>query len=134
MLAMTAAFAVLGAVLGSGSGLSALALRRRQRQVSRLSRLLDRDLGSLLAAGEGERLELKASARWDYRKVARALGVEPPQELARAAEETARRGQGAVYLLEGGKVLATMDGLCCRGYRAGLGTGTTSPQRAMVVP
>lgn len=68
MLPMTVAFAILGALLGLGSGLYALALRRRQSQVSRLSRLLDRDLGSLLAAGEGERLELKASARWDYRK------------------------------------------------------------------
>jgi Cu2+-exporting ATPase len=36
----------------------------------------------------------------------RALGVEPPEIFARAAEEIASRGQGTIYLLEGGKVLA----------------------------
>jgi Cu2+-exporting ATPase len=36
----------------------------------------------------------------------RALGVIPPAELVRAAEEISRRGQGAIYLLEAGQVLA----------------------------
>ncbi len=36
----------------------------------------------------------------------RTLAAEPPPELARAAEEVARRGQGAIYLVEGNRVLA----------------------------
>jgi Cu2+-exporting ATPase len=36
----------------------------------------------------------------------RALAVQPPTELSRAAEEIASRGQGAIYLLEGERVLA----------------------------
>jgi len=68
MLPMTATFAVVGAILGLGSGLYAVGLRRRERHLARLAAELAADVRELIRAGEGERLELKASARWDHRK------------------------------------------------------------------
>lgn len=68
MLPMTATFAVVGAILGLGSGLYAVGLRRRERHLARLAAELAADVRELIRAGEGERLELKASARWDYRQ------------------------------------------------------------------
>jgi Cu2+-exporting ATPase len=38
----------------------------------------------------------------------RQLAVEPAQEIAQAAERFAARGQSAIYLLEGGRVLAVL--------------------------
>jgi hypothetical protein len=68
MLPMTATFAVLGVIQGLGSGLYAVGLRRRERHLARLAAELAADVRELIRAGEGERLELKASARWDYRQ------------------------------------------------------------------
>ncbi len=68
MLPMSATFIVLGSVVGAGTGLYARALAGRTRQVRWLETELERGLSALLRAGEGERLELKTSARWDDRK------------------------------------------------------------------
>lgn len=76
MLPMTATFAVLGAILGVGSGLYAVTLRRTERQMARLAAELGADVRELIRAGEGSRLELKSSARWDYRKGAGNRDIE----------------------------------------------------------
>ena len=68
MWAMTGTFALIGAVLGLGTGWATRALALRRRQVDQLQAELTRSLASLLAAGEGETVEFKASARWDYRE------------------------------------------------------------------
>jgi len=68
MRAMTGRFAAFGAALGLFSGSYVVAARRHERQVTRLARLLDRDLATLVGQGESQSLELKASIRWDYHK------------------------------------------------------------------
>ncbi|MCB1055901.1 MAG: ATP-binding protein [Acidobacteria bacterium] len=66
MWPMTLAFLVLGMVLGLGSAAYSRAVGRWSRRASWLEAELHRDLESLLRAGEGELLELKSSARWDF--------------------------------------------------------------------
>lgn len=75
MLAMTSAFAVIGALLGSTSGLYYRALLSSRRLVGFLEDELRRDLPSLIGAAEGETVERKESLRWDVRegKVNKAL-------------------------------------------------------------
>lgn len=68
MLPMSGTFGALGLLLGAGSGLYALALRKRERQLARLGEELGREVTSLIRSGESERLEFKSSARWDFRK------------------------------------------------------------------
>jgi len=68
MLPMSGTFGALGLLLGLGSGLYALALRKRERQLARLGEELGREVTSLIRSGESERLEFKSSLRWDFRK------------------------------------------------------------------
>lgn len=68
MLMMTGTFAVIGGVLGLTYGMAWEALAKRRRAQDALELELGRTLPALLAAGEGEVLEYKASARWDYRE------------------------------------------------------------------
>lgn len=96
MLPMTATFAVLGAVLGIGSGLYAVALRRTERQMARLAAELGADVRELIRAGEGARLELKSSARWNYRKGAGDKDVEAA--IARAIAGFMNAGGGTLLL------------------------------------
>lgn len=60
MLGMTGLFALIGGVLGLGFGLHASRLGRAVA-----GRRDEDDIATLIAAGEGERVELKASLRWD---------------------------------------------------------------------
>lgn len=76
MLPMTGIFALLGIAHGVGIASALHVLARRRRQVDQLQAELDRSLESLLAAGEGETVEFKASARWDYREGAVSRSVE----------------------------------------------------------
>ncbi len=95
MLPMTATFAVLGTILGLASGLYAVGLRRRERHLARLAAELTADVRELIRAGEGERLELKSSARWDYRKGAGS----------RELEATVARSIAGFMNAEGGTLL-----------------------------
>ncbi len=75
MLPMSAIFAGLGAGLGGFVGFGAAALAWSTRRIARLESELGRALPALLAAGESETLEFKASLRWDREahRVNRAL-------------------------------------------------------------
>lgn len=66
MLPMTGAFALLGAALGLGFGMYHRLLARHTRVVGFLEAELARSVTSLVAAGESEDVEFKASARWDF--------------------------------------------------------------------
>jgi hypothetical protein len=68
MLPMTAAFALLGAGLGLGFGVYHRLLAKQQRALDFLQAELGRTVMSLIAAGESEQLEFKASARWDIER------------------------------------------------------------------
>lgn len=67
MLPMTGAFALVGSVVGLAFGLyfRGLVVRRRAESMREVD--LARDIASLVRAGEGERAEFKASARWDFK-------------------------------------------------------------------
>lgn len=65
MLPMTGLFALVGAALGLGFGWYYRKLVRRRSAAAGLEEALERDLASTIAAREGERVEFKASARWD---------------------------------------------------------------------
>lgn len=67
MWLMSALFAALGAGQGVALGALAAAFGHRRRLAESLERELSRSLESLVAGGEGEHLEFKASARWDHR-------------------------------------------------------------------
>jgi hypothetical protein len=84
MWPMTAAFSLMGATLGLAAGVTLRVLMRRSRQVDQLQAELTRSLSSLLTAGEGETVEFKASARWDYRegKINRAMEVAVVRTIA----------------------------------------------------
>ena len=75
MLPMTGVFALIGGLLGLGSGIYSRAFARKVRLVTRLERELGKGVGSLIDAGESETAEFKASARWDHAqgKVSRDL-------------------------------------------------------------
>ncbi len=67
MWAMASVFIVLGAVIGLGSGIYTLALRRREHVLAFRDHELEHTLESLLASGESGRLEFKSSMRWDWK-------------------------------------------------------------------
>ena len=62
MLPMTGLFALVGAVVGFAFGV----YERRSGGGPGIAAPAERDLASLIAAREGERVEFKASARWDH--------------------------------------------------------------------
>jgi hypothetical protein len=65
MLPMTGLFGLVGAALGLGFGWYYRMLVRRRSAAAQIQEEFERDLASAIAAREGERLEFKASARWD---------------------------------------------------------------------
>lgn len=71
MIPMSLVFAVIGGSIGMGFAFYHLALLKQHRTVQ----YLEKDLPSLIKAGEGEHLEFKASVRWDFKqnKINRAL-------------------------------------------------------------
>lgn len=62
MLPMTSLFALVGGVVGLAFGV----YDRAHRRAPEADAEVERDLASVIAAGEGERAEFKASARWDH--------------------------------------------------------------------
>ncbi len=76
MLPMTGIFALFGIAHGVGIASALHVIARRRRQVDQLQAELERSIESLLAAGEGETIEFKASARWDYGEGAVSRSVE----------------------------------------------------------
>ncbi|HVQ74457.1 MAG TPA: ATP-binding protein [Candidatus Binatia bacterium] len=105
MLPMTATFAVLGAALGVGSGLYAIALRRHERQLARLAAELGADVRELIRVGEGPRLELKSAARWDYRKGAGSREIEAAIARSIAGFMNAEGGTLLLGIADDGEVL-----------------------------
>lgn len=99
MLAMSGVFAVVGGLLGLAFGLLASTLARRRRTVDRLERELRREITSLLAQGEGEGVEFKASVRWDYRE----------RRVNRALEAVIARTIAGFMNQSGGSVLIGVD-------------------------
>jgi hypothetical protein len=112
MLPMTATFALLGGFLGAGSALYSLALRRWERHASRLARLLDGDFTSLLQAGEGERLEFKASARWDYQKCSVNRDLETTIVRSIAGFLNSEGGTLLIGVADDGRVLGLEPDYC----------------------
>lgn len=68
MLGMSAAFALLGGTLGFVFGLYERLAARRRRALNFLEAELHRTVPSLIAAGESEHVEFKATARWDLER------------------------------------------------------------------
>jgi hypothetical protein len=68
MLPMTGLFAAIGAGLGLAFGMSYRASAAGRPGPAFLERELARPLASLIAAGEDEQAEFKASARWDFKQ------------------------------------------------------------------
>lgn len=68
MLGMTSAFIVLGGALGFLFGLYDRLAARHRRARDFLEAELERTVGSLIASGESEHVEFKASARWDLER------------------------------------------------------------------
>lgn len=68
MVRMSAAFALLGAALGLAFGLYDRLASRRRRALDFMEAELERTVPSLIAAGESEHVEFKASARWDLER------------------------------------------------------------------
>lgn len=66
MLLMTLMFAAMGALLGSASGIYSWSIARRDQLLDYLQYELARDIHALIDGREGETVEFKASARWDF--------------------------------------------------------------------
>ncbi len=68
-------YAAIGGAIGLGFGLFSAALHRDARAIRYFEGELARNIPSLIDAGESERVEFKASVRWDYahRRVNRSL-------------------------------------------------------------
>jgi hypothetical protein len=68
MLGMTALFAGVGAAIGLAFAVAEHAFTRWRETLAVLEEEIVRDLPSIIAAGESERVEFKATARWDLRQ------------------------------------------------------------------
>jgi len=68
MWPMTSAFALIGALLGLGSGLYSRAITQKLLLVSRLDRKLGKTIRLLIDVGESDTVEFKSSLRWDHRQ------------------------------------------------------------------
>ncbi len=68
MWPMTASFAVIGALLGLGSGLYSHAITQKLLLVSQLDRKLGMTVKLLIGVGESDTVEFKSSLRWDHRQ------------------------------------------------------------------
>ena len=68
MLGMTASFAALGGAVGFMFGLVSRMVAQHRRVRDFLEAELERTVVSLIAAGESEHVEFKASARWDLER------------------------------------------------------------------
>ena len=84
MLAMTGAFAALGAAIGVTFALYSQSIRKRNRAIGNLTRELARDVRSIIAGGENDQVEFKSTGRWDLRlqKVNKALELVIAKTLA----------------------------------------------------
>lgn len=105
MLPMTAAFALLGGVLGLLFSAYHRLLARHQRVVGFLAAELERSVPSLIAHGEGEHVEFKAAARWDIDRKC----------VNRAIEDAVARTIAGFLNHDGGSLLigVTDDGTVC---------------------
>ncbi len=68
MWPMTGTFALMGALLGLGSGFYSRAITQKLLLVSQLNRKLGMSVRVLIAAGESDAVEFKSSLRWDLRQ------------------------------------------------------------------
>jgi Schlafen, AlbA_2 len=68
MWPMTVAFALIGALLGIGSGLYSRVILRKLLLVSQLERKMGMTVHLLIATGENDAVEFKSSLRWDHRQ------------------------------------------------------------------
>jgi hypothetical protein len=68
MLPMSGVFALIGGGLGCVFGMYYLTIIRKNRSLNLLEEELGRDFLTLIESGEGERIEFKASLRWDFRQ------------------------------------------------------------------
>jgi len=66
MWPMTGAFALIGTILGMGSGLYSRAITRKLLLVSQLDRKIGMTVHLLIASGESASVEFKSSLRWDH--------------------------------------------------------------------
>lgn len=68
MQGMAAVFILIGGFIGLGSGIYALRIRKQNQTIIRQQRLMKRDIEAIIQQGESDRVEFKASLRYDYRK------------------------------------------------------------------
>ena len=66
MRGMGGLLALLGALLGTISGLFWIILKKKNELIGTQQRLLQQDIAALVNAGENERVEFKSSIRYDY--------------------------------------------------------------------
>ena len=105
MLPMAAAFALLGAALGLAFGGYHRLLAKQRRALGFLEAELGRTVPSLVAAGESEHIEFKASARWNIER----------GSVSRDLEEAIARTIAAFLNHTGGSLLigVTDEGVVC---------------------
>ncbi|MBI2797446.1 MAG: ATP-binding protein [Gemmatimonadetes bacterium] len=99
MLVMTGVFATIGLVHGLATGWVIRALTLANLAVGQLQAELARTTASLLASPEGETLEFKSSARWDYRE----------GKTSRAIEQAVSRTIAGFMNHRGGSLLIGVD-------------------------
>ncbi len=66
MWPMSGAFALIGALLGMGSGIYSRVIMRKLILVSQLDRKLGMTVPLIIATGESDTVEFKSSLRWDH--------------------------------------------------------------------
>lgn len=105
MLTMTGVFSVIGGLHGLAYGLVSATLAERRRALYALELELGHGIPTLLAAGEGEVLEYKASARWDYREGKTSSTIEEATARAIAGLMNHRGGNLLIGVDDAGAVV-----------------------------
>ncbi len=96
MLPMTGVFALLGALFGTVYISIEARFQRTRLALRRLETEMARQVPAMIAGGENERVEFKATARWDrkQRRVNRALG----EAIARTIAALANHEGGSLLI------------------------------------
>jgi len=109
MLPMTGVFALIGAAIGIGFGLYHAKSVTGNRTLSFLKKELAQDLPSVIAQGEGEHIEFKATLRWDseHARTNRALEAVVAKTIAGFMNH--RGGSLLIGIADNGEVLGLQD-------------------------
>lgn len=105
MMPMSVAFALLGALVGLGSGLYYKSIKKREHILYGKKQLLQQSIPSLIAEGESEFVEFKSSLRYDYRQVKTDKNLEHVILKSIAGFLNAKGGTLIIGVNDQGKIL-----------------------------